>query len=104
MIFMGILVLFASDDIKYKLTKKVSYSRLHRYRHTVTPSNTENYSKQVANDIHNLNNFPNHGNYRRHGQGKVGQRFSAQFIALACLSLNFCPKHMQQLRAKKTRA
>ena len=36
MIFMGILMLFASEDIKYKLTKKVSYSWLHRYQqHTV---------------------------------------------------------------------
>ena len=50
MIFMGILMLFATDDIKYKLTKKVSYSWLHRYQqHTVTSSNTQNYSKQAAN-------------------------------------------------------
>jgi len=48
MIFVGILMLFASDDIKYKLTKKVSYSWLHRYQqHTVTASNTQNYSKQA---------------------------------------------------------
>ena len=40
----------------------------------VTPSKTWNYSKQAANDIHDL---PNHGIYRRHSQGKVEQRFSA---------------------------
>ena len=53
MIFMGILVAICSDNVKYKLTKKVSHSWPHRYqRHTVTPSNIENYSKQAANDIH----------------------------------------------------
>jgi len=51
----GFWWLFASDDIKYKLAKKVNYSWLHRYqRHTVTPSNTQNYSKKAANDIHDI--------------------------------------------------
>ena len=50
MIFMGIMLLFASENIKYKLTKKVSYSWLHRnQQHTVTSSNTQNYSQQAAN-------------------------------------------------------
>jgi len=33
----------------------------------------------IANWLLMIFNLPNHGNYRRHGQGKVGQRFSAQF-------------------------
>jgi len=47
--------------------------------HIITPSNTQNNSKQAANNIHDLHNVPDHGIYRRHNQGKVGHRFSAQF-------------------------
>ena len=55
---------FASDSINYNLTRKLA---------------SQSKSKLAAEDIHVLQNSPNHGIYGRHSQGKVGQRFSAQF-------------------------
>jgi len=66
MIFMGILVTICMTILGISLQRRLATSWLHRYQqHTATPSTTHNYSKQTANDIHDLHNLPNHGIYGR---------------------------------------
>ena len=77
MIFMGTPGLFVSDCVKYKLaTNSWGFTGTNG---TGTPSNTQNNTKQAANDIHDLHNKTDYSPRRSHGQSMAGQGSSVQF-------------------------
>ena len=84
MIFMGTPGLFVSDCVKYKLaTNSWGFTGTNG---TGTPSNTQNNTKQAANDIHDLHNKTDYSPRRSHGQSMAGQGSSAQFSSSLLIS------------------